>query len=314
MNHHLLWMPLLGGLLQAILLLALTPFFAGLSRVLRAKMHSRQGPPIWQEYLDLRKLLARQEVAPEHSGSAFRLAPFILMGTLLVVMMALPAITVQSPFFQGSDIITLIYLLAIFRFFFALSGLDSGSSFAGIGASREMTLGVLVEPTLMLALVVVALIAGSTNMQVISQTLAHAWQLPTATTLALIACAFAVFVEMGKLPFDVAEAEQELQEGPLSEYSGSGLALIHWALSYKQVVIASLFLAIFIPFGKAFSPSWAGLALGFLALVVKLIVVFVLAAGVENAMARGRFLLTDRVTWLGFGIAALALVFFLTGI
>lgn len=314
MTHHSLWFPLLCGFIQAVMLLVLAPFFAGLSRVLRAKMHSRKGPPIWQEYRDLFKLMARQEVAPSGSGGAFRIAPFILLGTLLVVAMALPMLTVQSPFFAGGDIITLIYLFAIFRFFFALAGLDSGSPFAGIGASREMNLGVLVEPTLMLSMLVVALISGSTNISLISHTLAQGWQFPTATVLALVACAFAVFIEMGKIPFDVAEAEQELQEGPLSEYSGVGLALMKWSLSLKQVVVAALFLAIFIPFGKSVSPTFIGVLGGFVALLVKLVVVFGLAALVENAMARGRFLLTDRVTWLGFGIAALAFVFFLTGI
>ncbi|MFM2486884.1 respiratory chain complex I subunit 1 family protein [Celerinatantimonas yamalensis] len=314
MIHHVLLIPLLCGLLQALLLLAIAPFFAGLSRVLRAKMHNRQGPPISQEYRDIFKLLARQDVAPVNSGSAFRCAPFILLGTLLVVAMALPMMTIQSPFAGGGDIITLIYLLAIFRFFFALSGIDSGSPFAGIGASREMTLGVLVEPVLMLSLIVVALVAGSTNIGVISAALAGSWQSPSATLLALLACGFALFIEMGKVPFDVAEAEQELQEGPLSEYSGASLALMKWSLSFKQVVVAALFLAIFIPFGKAASPTLFALLWGALSLLLKLVVVFVLAALVENSMARGRFLLNNRVTWLGFGVAALALVFYLTGL
>ena len=125
----------------------------------------------------------------------------------------------RFPFAGGGDLITLIYLLALFRFFFALSGLDTGSPFAGVGASRELTLGILVEPMLILSLLVLALIADSTHIEMISNTLAMGWNSPLTTVLALLACGFACFIEMGKIPFDVAEAEQELQEGPLTEYS-----------------------------------------------------------------------------------------------
>ncbi|QUN07529.1 respiratory chain complex I subunit 1 family protein [Shewanella yunxiaonensis] len=306
---------LVAGLLQAVLLMAVSPLLSGLSRVIRAKMHCRKGPGVLQEYRDILKLLTRQEVAPSHCGGVFRVMPFVLLGTMLLVAMTLPVATQASPMAAGGDVITLLYLFAIFRFFFSLAGLDSGSTFAGIGASRELTLGILVEPILMLGLLVVALIVGSTNISNISSTLAsQPWAAPTATAMALLACAFAVFIEMGKIPFDVAEAEQELQEGPLSEYSGAGLALVKWGISLKQVVVAGLFLAIFVPFGKADSITVASMLLGTLAFVVKLVLVFVVAAVIENTLARGRFLLTGRVTWMGFGVAALAFMFYLTGL
>ncbi|MGM3160228.1 respiratory chain complex I subunit 1 family protein [Dickeya undicola] len=315
MTYVSLVFPLLGALLQAVLLMAAAPLLSGMSRVIRAKMHSRQGPGVLQDYRDIFKLLRRQEVAPEHSGGVFRLMPFVLLATMLLVAMTLPAVTDASPFGAAGDVITLLYLFAVFRFFFSLSGLDSGSTFAGIGASRELTLGILVEPILMLALLVVALVADSTNIGNISAKLASGhWVSPTATALALLACAFATFIEMGKIPFDVAEAEQELQEGPLTEYAGAGLALVKWGISLKQVVVATLFLSIFVPFGKAETLTTVNLLWGVLALLIKLVVVFVIAAIIENSLARGRFLLTGRVTWLGFGVAALAFVFYLTGL
>lgn len=299
---------------QATLLLVLAPLFTGISRQIRARMHSRQGPGIWQDYRDLQKLMKRQEVAPASSGMMFRVMPWVLLGSMLVVAMALPLFIRTSPFAGAGDLITLIYLFALFRFFFALSGLDTGSPFAGIGASRELTLGILVEPMLILSLLVVALMAGSTNIGTISASLASGWISPVATLLALLACGFACFIEMGKIPFDVAEAEQELQEGPLTEYSGAGLALVKWGIGLKQVVMASLFLALFCPFGNA--ESWGAGAL-LLSLVVtfgKLLVLFVVASVVENSLARGRFLLTHRLTWLGFSLAALSYVLWLTGL
>nr|WP_276309755.1 respiratory chain complex I subunit 1 family protein [Brenneria salicis]NMN92045.1 hydrogenase-4 component C [Brenneria salicis ATCC 15712 = DSM 30166]RBP59503.1 hydrogenase-4 component C [Brenneria salicis ATCC 15712 = DSM 30166]RLM29432.1 hydrogenase 3 membrane subunit [Brenneria salicis ATCC 15712 = DSM 30166] len=306
---------LLCAVIQALGLLAIAPLMSGMARVIRAKMHSRQGPGVWQDYRDIFKLLKRQDVSPQHAGGVFRLMPYILIGTMLLVAMTLPIVTWISPFSPGGDVITLLYLFVLFRFFFALAGLDSGSSFAGIGASRELTLGILVEPILILALLVVALIAGSTNIGNISSTLAaRPWLSPTATLMALLACAFAAFIEMGKIPFDVAEAEQELQEGPLTEYSGAGLALVKWGISLKQVLVAALFLSIFIPFGKAETFTLAALCIGTIAFVVKLTMVFFVAAIIENSLARGRFLLTGHVTWLGFGVAALAFVFYLTGL
>ncbi|GCO78397.1 hydrogenase 4 subunit HyfC [Escherichia coli] len=303
------------ALAQAVILL-LTPLFTGISRQIRARMHSRRGPGIWQDYRDIHKLFKRQEVAPISSGLMFRLMPWVLISSMLVLAMALPLFITVSPFAGGGDLITLIYLLALFRFFFALSGLDTGSPFAGVGASRELTLGILVEPMLILSLLVLALIAGSTHIEMISNTLATGWNSPLTTVLALLACGFACFIEMGKIPFDVAEAEQELQEGPLTEYSGAGagLALAKWGLGLKQVVMAALFVALFLLFGRAQELSLACLLTSLVVTLLKVLLIFVLASIAENTLARGRFLLIHHVTWLGFSLAALAWVFWLTGL
>lgn len=308
------WSLGLFALCQAVFLLALTPLFTGISRQIRARMHSRQGPGVLQDYRDLQKLLKRQEVAPASSGMMFRVMPWVLLSSMLVVAMTLPLFVRTSPFAGAGDLITLIYLFALFRFFFALSGLDTGSPFSGIGASRELTLGILVEPMLILSLLVLALLAGSTNIGAISTTLAAGWVSPVATLLAMLACGFACFIEMGKIPFDMAEAEQELQEGPLTEYSGAGLALVKWGIGLKQVVMASLFLALFFPFGNAGSLTIGAMLLSLVLTLVKLLVVFVIASVVENSLARGRFLLTHHLTWLGFSLAALSYVLWLTGL
>ena len=304
----------LFAVVQAIFLLLLTPLFTGISRQIRAKMHSRQGPGIMQDYRDITKLLKRQSVAPRDSGFIFRVMPYVLLSSMLLLAMALPVVTTTSLFSGAGDLIIILYIFALFRLFFSLSGLDTGSPFAGIGASRELTLGVLVEPILFLGLLVVALIAGSTNIGSISAVMSQGWVSPTATFLAMLACGFATFIEMGKIPFDVAEAEQELQEGPLTEYSGSGLALVKWGIGLKQVVVAVLFLSIFFPFGSASVLTAGSLLLALGLMLVKLLVIFVLASLVENSLARGRFLLTHHVTWLGFGVAALGFVFYLTGL
>jgi hydrogenase-4 component C len=306
---------LLVGLAQALLLLLVAPLLSGMSRVLRAKFQSRRGPPLLQDYRDLGKLLARGEVIPAEAGAVFRIMPYVLLVAMLLVAMAIPALTTRSPVSATGDLIAIIYLFALGRFFYALSGVDSGSMFAGIGAGRETTLAVLNEPVMLLSLFVVALLAGSTNLGVMSASI-FAGQTPAfaATAMAMVAFAFATFLEMGKLPLDLAEAEQELQEGPLTEYSGRALALAKWGLYLKQAVAAALFLGIFVPVGAAATLAPLPLALAAVVLVLKMVVVFLAIAFVENTMARIRFLSSSRLIFVAAGAAMLALAFSLAGV
>ncbi|WP_312413431.1 respiratory chain complex I subunit 1 family protein [Pseudescherichia sp.] len=302
-------MSVLYPLLQALVLFAFAPLLSGISRVARARLHNRRGPGVLQEYRDLIKLLGRQSVAPADASWVFRLMPFVMIGVMLTIATALPVVTVASPLLALGDLITLIYLFAIARFFFAIAGLDTGSPFTGLGASREAMLGVLVEPILLLGLWVVALVAGSTHISAMTATL---WSWPAARSipllLALCACAFATFIEMGKLPFDLAEAEQELQEGPLTEYSGYGFALLKWGISLKQLVVLQLFVGLFLPWGQMVTFSAGGLLLALAVAVVKLVLGVLVIALFENSMARLRFCAASRVTWAGFGLAFLAFV------
>jgi hydrogenase-4 component C len=302
------------AVVQAMLMLALAPLATGFSRVIRAKIHSRKGPGVLQDYRDIGKLLRRQSVAPSNAGFIFWIMPWVLIVTMLLIGMALPTMTQVSPFPISGDIITDIYLLAIFRFFFALAGIDSNSMFGGLGSSRELTLGILVEPILILSIVVVALAIGTTDLGYISHAMATtSWHQPLTMTLAGAVCAFALFIEMGKLPFDSAEAEQELQEGPVTEYSGASLAMVKLGLGLKQLVVAQLFLAIFIPWGKAASLSTEGLFAAFVILFIKLLVVFLIAGIAENTMARFRFMKIHRAIFPAFLVAVLALVFLIFG-
>ncbi|HIF9084524.1 TPA: respiratory chain complex I subunit 1 family protein [Photobacterium damselae] len=302
------------AVVQALLMLLLTPLVTGFSRVIRAKIHSRKGPGILQDYRDIMKLLRRQSVAPSNAGMIFWLMPWVLIITMLLIAMALPTVTQTSPFPISGDLITDIYLLAIFRFFFALAGIDSNSMFGGLGSSRELTLGILVEPILILAILLVALAMGTTDLGYISRAMAtQTWHQPLTLILAGIVCAFALFIEMGKFPFDSAEAEQELQEGPVTEYSGSNLALVKLGLGLKQLVVAQLFLAIFIPWGKASSLTFTGLFSATVILLIKLFVIFLIAGIAENTMARFRFMKIHRAIFPMFLVAVIALLFFILG-
>jgi hydrogenase-4 component C len=303
------------GVLQGLLVLITAPFFSGLVRKLRAKVQSRRGPSIFQNYRDLAKLMKRQEILPDQAGWVFRATPYLTMAAMLLVAMIIPILTTLAPFGWVGDLILVVYLFALVRFFFSLSGLDSGSSFGGIGARRELLLSVLIEPVMLLVIFVMALLAGSTNLGIITTKVATG-VVPyyIAVWLGMLAFAFATFVEMGKLPFDLAEAEQELQEGPLTEYSGRSLAILQWGMWMKQVVLVSLFLAIFIPFGSMTTFSIPAALLAVVVFLVKAIVFFAVVAVLENAMARVRVMKASAVTWVALGAALLSFVFYLANV
>ena len=303
------------ALIQAIVVMTIAPLVSGIARVIRAKMHTRKGPSIFQDYYDIAKLFKRQDVHPKDASFVHRITPALYLGVMLVLAMGIPMFTAWSPVPLLGDIFLIIYLMALARFFFSLASMDTADAYAGVGGLRELLVGVLVEPTMILALFVTAICIGSTNVGIMSQSVSLGMvSSPIAVVLAGVAFAFACYVELGKLPYDMAEAEQEIQEGLLQEYSGPSLAMLHIAMPMKQIIVVSWFVGIFLPFGAALDTSVAGIALGVVFYLLKVLVVFLVCALIENLVSRVRFKLLGRQTWAMFGIAVFALVFCLMGI
>jgi hydrogenase-4 component C len=173
----------------------------------------------------------------------------------------------------------------------------------------------MIEPVLLLVVFVMALLAGSTNLgeistQVATRTLPYSM----GFWLSMASFAFATFVEMGKLPFDVSEAEQELQEGALAEYSGRSLAIMKWGIYLKQLVLVALFFSMFIPFGSMTALTPIGIIVAVVAFGLKAFIFFLVVAVIENIMARTRFIRAPAATWLALGSAVLSFVFYLANV
>ncbi len=303
------------AIVQCLLLVALAPLVSGTARWMRAKMHTRRGPSVLQDYYDLFKLLKRQDVHTADSSFVSRLMPPLYFGTMLVLACGMPMLTRLCPVPVLGDIITIIYLLALPRFFFALAGVDSSNAYAGVGGIRELLVGVLVEPSMMLSLLVAALATGTTNIGQMGLAVgSFQTGSPVAVVVAGVAFAIACYIELGKLPYDMAEAEQEIQEGPLAEYSGASLAMVKVSMSMKQIVVASLFVAVFLPFGSAVDLSLPSLAIGLVTYAVKVALVFFVCSIVENLVARVRYKLMGRQTWTVVGVSVLAFVFCVLGV
>jgi hydrogenase-4 component C len=216
---------------------------------------------------------------------------------------------------MAGDLILIIYLFAWPRIMFSLAGIESGSPFGGIGARRELLVASLIEPILLLVVFVMALLAGSLNLGLITSLVATGtFPLSMAFWLGLISFAFATFVEMGKLPFDVGEAEQEIQEGPLAEYSGRSLAILKWSIYLKQLVLVALFIALFIPHGSAIQLSVASLVIALILFILKAFLFYFISSIIENAMARTRFIKAPAATLLALAAAVLSFVFFLANV
>ena len=141
---------------QGLVVMLVAPFFSGLARVIRAKMHNRRGPSILQDYRDLAKLMARPESVSSDSSFVLRIMPPLFLAVSFMLAMGLPMFTLESPMPVFGDAITIMYALALSRFFFALSGVDSSNAYAGFGGIRELLMSVLIEPSMLIALFTVA--------------------------------------------------------------------------------------------------------------------------------------------------------------
>lgn len=296
---------------QVVLALVLAPGLVGLVRWMKARLQGRRGAPIWQPYLELRKLFAKQVVVSENASWIFHVAPFGVFVTAVAVTLLLPLLTVPLPLDPAGDLLAVVYLLLLGTFFLALAGLDPGSAFGGMGSSREMTVAALAEPTVALAIFALALGAGSTNLgQIVARTLADPLAVISPGHLLGFAALFIVMLaETGRLPVDNPATHLELtmiHEAMVLEYSGRYLALIEWAAALKLLVFFTLLGNLFIPWGVATTLTPASLLMAAGALLVKLVVLAGAVAVLETRVAKLRLFRVPELISASFVLGLLA--------
>jgi formate hydrogenlyase subunit 4 len=298
-------------LAQVGLALLLAPGLAGFVRWLKARLQNRRGAPPWQPYFELRKLFGKEVVVSNNASWLFRSAPYIIFASTIVVTLLIPLIAAPLPFDGLGDLLMVVYLLLLGTFFLALAGLDPGTAFGGMGASREMTVAAIAEPTIALAIFSLAIGAGSTNLgRIVTQTLAN----PTAAIsaghlLALAALFIVTLAETGRLPVDNPATHLELtmiHEAMILEYSGRYLALIEWAAWLKLTIFFTLLANLFVPWGIATTLEPAALAIAVGALIIKLAVLGVIIAVVETRVAKLRLFRVPELLGVSFVLALLA--------
>jgi len=242
-------------LIQMTLVLALAPFLTGLVRKVKARFQRRRGPPLLQPYRDLKRLLGKEVVLAENASWLFRVAPYIVFATTWVAAALVPTFATGLLFSWSGDLIAITALIASARFAQALAGLDVGTSFGGIGSSREMMIASLAEPAMVMIVFSVALIAGSTQLSTVADhMLTSQVGLRVSLALALSALVIVAIAENARIPVDNPATHLELtmvHEAMVLEYSGRHLAMIELAASLKLLVYISIIICIFIPFGLA---------------------------------------------------------------
>jgi formate hydrogenlyase subunit 4 len=296
---------------QLSVLLALAPGLNGVIKRMKAVLQGRKGPPLLQPYFDLVKLLRKDAVVSEHATAVFRWAPAVYAGCFATAALLVPVIWSRAPLAGWGDAIALVGLFALARFALALAGLDTGSSFGGMGSSREVAVAALAEPALLLVLFAVAWRTGGTDLSGATEYLVSRSVAAVAPSqlLALAALVIVVIAETGRVPADNPDTHLELtmiHEGMLLEYSGRPLGILVWASLLKQIVLFSLVVALFFPFGVAATFSEIPVALG--AFLLKLVALALVLSLIESSSAKLRILRVPELLGAASALAVLALI------
>jgi len=294
---------------QFIIIIIFSPLVQGIIKKLKANMQGRVGPGILQPYYDLIRLVRKDMVLSDVTSWVFRATPYIVFASTVAAAVIVPVITTSSPFGMMGDVIAVIYLFALGRFFMALAGLDAGTTFGGEGSSREMTVSILVEPMMMLSIFTAAISAGSTNIARIAEAQYLFYSPPHV--LALAAFVVAIVAETGRIPVDNPDTHLELtmiHEGMLLEYSGRYLALMEWAHYMKQMLLFTLAMDIFFPLGICKDCVLPDLEASLGIYLSKMVFMAVLMAFAESTRAKLRFFQLPSLLGGAFVLALLSLL------
>ncbi|ANT49978.1 respiratory chain complex I subunit 1 family protein [Mesorhizobium amorphae] len=278
---------------QMMLVLLLAPLLVGFVRKVKARLLRRQGPPLIQPYRDLLRLMRKEVVLADNASWLFRVTPYLIFAATWVAAALVPTFATGLKFSWTADLIAIVALLGSARFFLALAGMDVGTSFGGIGASREVMIASLAEPAMLLIVFSLALVAGATQLSTVAAFMASPdVGLRVSLGMSLIALVIVAIAENARIPVDNPATHLELtmvHEAMILEYSGRHLAMIEFAAFLKLLLYVSLISCVFIPWGLVTAAAGPqSLALGVVTYVGKLAVCGILLAVFETAIAKMR--------------------------
>ncbi|NCT55003.1 formate hydrogenlyase [Candidatus Falkowbacteria bacterium] len=304
-------MTILIWIIQLFFVPVISPLIIGVIKKIKAKFQNRQGSSIFQFYKDLWKLMYKDEVVSKDASWIFLYAPFIIFTVTIAVGASIPLF---ASFLNGptSDLLVIVYIMAISTFFLSLAGMDTGSAFGGFGSSREMTISALAEGGLIFSLLTVALVSSSTNVFIISgiNILTHSQHL-LSIMLAFIGFFIILLAETTRFPFDNPSTHLELtmiHEAMILEYSGKRLALMEWASANKLIIFIALGSNLFFPLGIAQNISWLALVIGIIVFLLKILFFSTIIAILESSVAKFRFFRLPDLLITSFILNVIAIV------
>jgi formate hydrogenlyase subunit 4 len=303
-------------LLQFLLVLVLAPGLTGLVRKAKARLMARRGPPLLQPYRDLIRLLRKEAIVADNASWVFRFAPYLTFTAVWLAAALVPTFIQRLPLSPIADLIALVAIIGAARFAMALAGLDIGTSFGGIGASREVMIAALAEPAMLLVIFTAALLLGTTSLPDIAGYLATtSVGLRVSLGLGLVALIMVAIAENARVPVDNPATHLELtmiHEAMILEYSGRHLAMMEAAAMVKLLFFVSLIACLFAPWGMALGqPSAVDLGIGIASYLGKLILAGLLLAGFETSIAKMRVFRVGEflAAALLFGLLAVVFLF-----
>jgi formate hydrogenlyase subunit 4 len=277
---------------QMLLVLALAPLLTGIVRKVKARLTRRRGASVVQPYRDLRRLLAKEVALAPNASWLFRVAPYLIFALTWVAAALVPTFATGLIFSWSGDLIAITALLGTARFLLALAGMDIGTSFGGIGASREVMIASLAEPAMLMIAISLALVAGSTQLSAIAEFMLRFGSLRVTLGMALVAVVIVAVAENGRIPVDNPATHLELtmvHEAMVLEYSGRHLAMIELGASLKLLLYVSAIACLFIPWGLAVDVDGIeGYAVGMAAYLGKLLVGAMALGVFETSIAKMR--------------------------
>jgi len=307
-------------IVQIIVIILVAPLVNGIINKVKAFTQKRKGAPLLQMYFDLFKLIKKSAVVSDVSSWIFKATPYIVFSTSVVAALLVPVTTMISPVWFAGDIILLVYILALGRFFMMLAALDTASTFGGMGASREAMISSLIEPSILITLITVGLIAKSTSayqimnfMKDVDTPLIH-----PVYIMAFIALFIIIIAETSRTPVDDPSTHLELtmvHEAMVLEYSGRSLALMELGAAIKQLLFITLLVNIFIPHDQLIGISGVGaVAISLLIYLIKVISVSILIAIAEVSTVKLRLFSIPNLAALSFILSFLGfLQYFVLG-
>jgi formate hydrogenlyase subunit 4 len=277
---------------QMMLMLLLAPLLTGFVRKVKARLLRRQGPSLIQPYRDLLRLMRKEVVLADNASWLFRVTPYLIFAATWVAAALVPTFAAGLKFSWTADLIAIVALLGSARFFLALAGMDIGTSFGGIGSSREVMIASLAEPAMLLTVFSLALVAGATQLSTVAVFMSSSEVgLRVSLGMALIALVMVAIAENARIPVDNPATHLELtmvHEAMILEYSGRHLAMIEFAAFLKLLLYVSLVSCVFLPWGVAATAGPVSLVLGLVTYLGKLAACGILLALFETAIAKMR--------------------------
>lgn len=301
-------------LLQTLLFVALAPLFTSWVRRIKAWLQNRRAPAMTQPYFDLRKLFGKRVILAHTASPVFRITPYIVFGTTVMAASVVPLIITGAASAMVADAIVLVGLLALGRFFLALAGMDVGTAFGGMGASREMLVASLAEPVMLMVVFTLAMVASSTNLSMVVEYMLNGpLTLRPSLLFAFLALLLVAIAETGRIPVDNPTTHLELtmiHEAMILEYTGRHLALLEWASMVKLMMYGVLLVNLFVPWGIATRLEPTALLAGAGWLGTKLLVLGAALGVMEMTVAKMRLFRVPTFLAVAFSIALVGMLSF----